>query len=51
MIETRFEEHMYKKDHFNQLTMIFQKHSLEKHGIILKYEAIMLCFQNIKTRR
>jgi hypothetical protein len=28
------EEHI--KDHVNQLTMIFQKHDLEKHGIILK---------------
>jgi hypothetical protein len=51
MIEIKSEEHMYKKEHFNKLTMIFQKYSLKKHDIILKYEAVMLCFQNIKTRQ
>ncbi len=41
MIETKFEQDIYKNDLLNQLTMIFQKHNLEKLGIILKYEEIM----------
>jgi hypothetical protein len=31
--------------------MIFQKHNLEKHGFILKYEEIMQLFQNMETCR
>jgi hypothetical protein len=31
--------------------MISQKHNLEKHGIILKYEEIVQLFQNMKTCR
>jgi hypothetical protein len=35
MIETKSKEHIYKKKLSNQLTMIFQKQNLEKHGVIL----------------
>jgi hypothetical protein len=31
--------------------MIFQKHNLERHDIILKYEEIMQLFQNMKSCR
>jgi hypothetical protein len=35
MIENKYEEHIYKKDFVNQLIMIFCKHNLETHGVIL----------------
>jgi hypothetical protein len=33
--EIKFEEHIYKKNIVNHLTMIFHKHNLEKHGVVL----------------
>jgi hypothetical protein len=35
VIETKVEEHIYKKDIVNHLTIIFHKHDLKKHGITL----------------
>jgi hypothetical protein len=33
--EIKFEERIYKKNIVNHLTMIFHKHNLEKHGVVL----------------
>jgi hypothetical protein len=35
VIQTKFKEHIYKKDIVNHLTIIFHKRNLEKHGIVL----------------
>jgi hypothetical protein len=37
VIDTTVEEHIYKKknDLVNHLTIIFHKHNLEKHGVVL----------------
>jgi hypothetical protein len=51
MKDTKSKEHIYKNNHVNQLTMIFQKHNLKKHDIILEYEKIMQGFQNMKNGR
>jgi hypothetical protein len=34
VIEIKFEEHIHKKDIVN-LIMIFQKHNLKKHDVVL----------------
>jgi hypothetical protein len=35
VIQIKFKEHIYKMDIANKLTIIFHKHSLKKHGIVL----------------
>jgi hypothetical protein len=35
VIETTFEKHIYKKDLVNHLNIIFHKHNLEKHRVVL----------------
>jgi hypothetical protein len=35
VIETIFEEHIYKKYLVNHLIIVFRKHNLKKYGIIL----------------
>jgi len=35
VIETKFEEHIYKKNLVNHLSIIFHKHNLKKHGVVL----------------